>query len=299
MALLNVFWGGIKEASCQLKMIFCLFLINSFVSLIVSIPTYGLFHEFIGRRKAAESLLKGFDFNILSELIAYRGDYVIAIMIVSLVLILLYVFISIFLTGGLLFVLTQIRDQTDDRGSKPHFTQTFFQGSGMFFGRFFRLCLYSALLWIIAGIVYSPLSIAGWFISDGGTDVKALLNLLWIFIGAGLFLVFFVTMILDYARIIIVTENSRFVFRSLIKSIRFIFASPGKTLSLYYLLLIAGITIFGIYCLLTLLMPSSSVVPFLVSFTIGQVFIASRCWLKIAFQSTQLSFYSSRCRIIR
>jgi hypothetical protein len=99
-------------------------------------------------------------------------------------------------------------------------------------------------------------------------------------------------MILDYTRIKIVVEDSRLVFRSLLKAIKFVFQNLGKTLALYYLLVLTGVIFLLFYLIFNSIIPQYSFITILIIFIIQQFFILSRAWLKIAFMASQLLFYS-------
>jgi hypothetical protein len=108
-----------------------------------------------------------------------------------------------------------------------------------------------------------------------------------------LFLVFFVEMILDYARIKIALADSRQVFRSLVGAARFVFSRPIKTTILYYLLGLTGWAAFGVYYALHFAFSETSAVTVALAFLITQAFIASRAWLRVAFLAAQKSFLES------
>jgi len=246
----------------------------------------------IGKSLIAESLQEKFDYNFLFEFLTYHGQSIRTIFSVAVFLIIIYFLISIFLYGGILFSLAHSQRANDVEKSKVRFAPIFFQGAGKFFGRFFRLSIYSLILWIIFIIFIFLLTGVSWVLTASGTNEQMAFYLFLVEIGIGFFLLFLIKMILDYTRIKIVTEDSRYVFRSLLKIIKFVFQRLGKTLGLYYLLIVTGVILFGIYWVLKLIIPSYSLLTIIITFIVYQLFIASRGWLKIAFQAAQLIFYS-------
>ena len=291
MKVLKSYYQGIKEATLQPKMIFVLWLINFIFSSVIFYLSFQAFSGAIGKSGVAERLLKEFDFNVLFEFLIHDGGFK-TIFSVAFVLILIYFLVSIFLYGGILFSLTNPRKLNTGENRKQSFTPVFFQGAGKFFGRFFRLSIYSLILWgifIIFNMLLNPL---GRLLTAKGANEQVAFYLFWVRLGIGLFLLYLIKMILDYARIKIVIEDSRHVFRSLFRTIKFVFQRLGKTLALYYLLLITGIILFGIYWVLKLIIPSYSLITIIIIFIVQQIFIASRGWIKIAFQAGQLKFYS-------
>ena len=288
MKVLKSYSKGIREATLRPKMIFILWLINFIFGSVIYFLFSGLLADVLGKSKIAEGLLKKFDFNVLFELLVHNGSTIQTIFSVALILIFLYFLVSIFLYGGILFSLVHPLKSGDVESKNPRFAQVFFQGAGKFFGRFFRLSFYSLILWIVFIVINVLLNLVGSVLTASGANEQVAFYLIWIRIAIGLFLVFLIKMILYYTRIKIVTEDSRLVFLSFLKIIRFVFRKFGKTLALYYLLVVTGVILFGIFWALNSMIPSHSLLSIFIVFIIGQLFIASRGWIKVAFQAAQL-----------
>jgi hypothetical protein len=92
---------------------------------------------------------------------------------------------------------------------------------------------------------------------------------------------------MDYARILIAGRDSREVLRSLFEAVRLVLKKPGTTLALYYLLGLVGWASFLIYRVLDSAFPQTSTATIAIGFLLAQVFIASRGWLKVAYQAAQ------------
>jgi hypothetical protein len=289
MKVLKSYYEGIKEASSQAKMIFVLWLANFAFGSVIFYLFFRAFSRAMGNSTVAEVLLKRFDFNFLVEFISNHGESIATIFSSIVVLTLLYLLVSTFLFGGILFSLTIRLKSSHLAGDERKFAQIFFQGAGKFFGRFFRLLVYSLLLWISSLILFFFInlfinSFAGWEAGE-----KAFL---WLRLGIALFIFFLVRMILDYTRIKIAFEDSPKVFRSLVEMIKYVLKKLGKTLALYYLLLLTGIVFCAVLWALKLVIPQNSFLTIIIAFLVGQAFIAGHCWLRIAFQQAQLVFYS-------
>lgn len=292
MKVLSSYGNGIKRAFFEPKMVVVLWLVNFVSASVIYFMFSGYLSDVIGKKLVAANFLKGFDFETFFELIIHEGEALHWILYAAFILAFLYYWVSIFLHGGILSVLKSrgITGEMENRNNR--FAPDFFQGAGKYFGRFFRLTIYSLLLWLVLGIVYYLVDLLLKSFTAGGTNESAIL-FRWlsrpiIF----LFLYFLVRMIGDYARIRIVAEDSRAVFGSLIQAIRFVFGNFFKTLILYYLVLITGLAIFGIYWVVQKMVPTQTLLPILIAFLIGQIFILSRGWLKIALQAAQLHFYT-------
>jgi len=288
--VLASYGGGIKEATLQPKMIIILWLRNFIFGLALFYLFFRLLTWTIGNSVLADRLLEGFDFSVFFELLVHHDESINLLLTVGFVLILLYFLVSIFLYGGILSILTLPPEAKEER---RRLAQTFFQGAGKFFGRFFRLSIYALILWVAFILINLLLNSLGKFLTGNGSNEWIGFYFFWIRVAIGLFLVFLIRMILDYSRIEIVILDSRAVFLSLFKAIKLVFQKFGKTLALYYLLVLTGITVIIVFWLAKPYLPafSSPWMTMLIAFLVAQLFIAFQGWLKIAFQSAQLVFY--------
>jgi len=293
MKVLKSYYHGIKEATCQTKMIFVLWLANLIFGAVIFYLLFGAFSRAIGNSAVGESLLKRFDFNFLIEFLAYNRESIATIFSSIVVLTLLYLLLSTFLLGGVLFILTLRFKSSLSAGDEKRFAQAFFQGAGKFFGRFFRLLVYSLLLWIASLIIFILLNLVINIFAVGNSAEKIFFYSLWFRLGIAFIIFFLVRMILDYTRIKIAFEDSSKVFLSLMEMIKFVFKKLGKTLALYYLLLLTGLAFFAVFCCLRSAIHQNSLLTIVLAFLIGQLFIASQAWLRIACQKAQLVFYAA------
>jgi len=292
MSVFRSYGKGIKEAILQPKMVSILWFVNFIFGVIIFYLFQQKFSEVISSSLMADKILKKLDYNFVFEFLVYNGQFIKTIFFLAFVLMLIYFLISIFLYGGILNSLVQSHRSYEERRDNGRFAPIFFQGAGRYFGRFFRLAIYSLILWFVVLIFYFGLTRLVRALTAKGTKEQLAFYLFIAEVVIGLFLVYLIKMILDYTRIKIVTEDSRYVFRSMFQSIGFVFRNFGKALGIYYLLVLTGIILIGIYWLLRQVIPDYSFILLLITFIIYQIFIASRGWLKIAFQAAQLSFYS-------
>lgn len=292
MNIFKCYGKGIKEAALQPKMISVLWFINFVFGSVIFYLFYMRFSEVFGSSLVADKLLKKLDYNFVFEFLVYNEQFIHSIFSLAFVLILIYFLVSMFLYGGILNRLVHSPASYDVGRNNARFASVFFRGGGKFFGRFFRLTIYSLILWLVVLVFFFGLTRLVGALTAKGTREQLSFYLFFVEVVIGLLLIYLIKMILDYTRIKIVTEDTRHVFRSMFQTIGFVFKNFGKTLSLYYLLVLTGIILIGIYWLLRQVIPDYSLVTILITFIIYQIFIASRGWLKVAFQAAQLSFYS-------
>lgn len=300
MKVLKSYGHGIKEATLQPKMMFILWVVNFLFGLVMYSLISGALSDFLGKSLVAYKLFKEFDMNYFFELMVHKEGTFQSILSVGFLLFGLYFLVSLFLYGGILHTV-DLRQKSGSkkkgsskksRKKNQRFSSIFFQGAGKYFGRFFRLYIYSLILW--AGFVIVNVLIHLFFGKVLGTadaGEKTLFYLFWVRLGIGLFLLFLVLMIMDYSRIRVVVEDTRKVFQSLVKGIQFVFQKFGKTLALYFLLVVTGAVLLAGYWLLKSLIPGKNLELVLLAFLLGQVFLFARGWLRIIFQAAQMKYF--------
>lgn len=281
--MLKIYSNGVREATSRYKMILLLWFFNFLFGFFIFYLIYNRLSEAFSQSTISEGMLSKVNYHFVFEFLAYHGQALGTIRSAALALIGVYILVSIFLLGGILHSLVETQ--------KTSFLQRFFQGCGKFFWRFLRLSVYSLVLWFAFVVFIFILSLVVSVLTGNGANEQLVFYLLLVEAAVALFSFFFINMIQDYARIRIVTEDSRYVFRSLFQSIGFIFNRMGGTLSLYYLFVLTGLALIGVYWLLKSVLPFSSAVAILIMFLVYQAFIISQGWVKIAFQAGQLSYY--------
>ncbi len=285
MKALKSYGDGVREAASLPKMVLLLWFFHFLFGFIIFYLLYNRLMEAMSRSAISEGMLSKMNYHFVFEFLTYHGQALGTIRSAAVVLVFVYVLVSIFLFGGILHTLVENR--------KDSFLRHFFQGCGKFFGRFFRLFIYSLILWFLFVVFMVILYQLGGALTRSGANEQLAYYLFLAGAAVALFFIFFINMIQDYARIKIVTEDSRYVFRSLFQSIGFVFRRLGGTLVLYYLLVLTGVVIALVYWGLRSVIPFSSGAAILVTFVVYQLFIASHAWLKVAFQTGQLSYYTS------
>lgn len=290
MKVLKSYVLGIKQATAQGKMILVLWVFNLLFAALIYFVGSGFFAGALGGSGLAESL-RQFDTGLFLEMLVHNQARVSAVFKVITALAFLYYWLSIFLTGGILHVLLSGSAPAENEPRRERLAPAFFQGAGRYFGRFFRLEVYSLILWAVFGLFQLVFNLAAKPLTADGANEKMLYYVFWARLVISLVLIFFIRMILDYGRIIIARADTGRVWRSLWEAVRFVFRRLFATLALYYILLITGLVIFLAYWGIHSIISTLSLAMIWLVFFIGQAFIMSRAWLKIACQAAQLTFY--------
>jgi len=309
MKVLLNFIKGFKSTGKAAKMVVLLFIINLAFSLVLAVPMYHSLKSSMGKSKAGERMAKGFDYLWWEE---FQDDskglsttftpsiigpgalldnvenlvHMRKLRLPPVILIagLLYIILHTFLAGGILSLFIQ----------RPiKFTmKSFFEGAGHYFIRFF-------LLMLISWVFFMAISI---FLNSGFSSIidnvsrKALTEkepfFLGLFFSALIFfLILFIQMVFDYARINIVVEDGKNVFKSALKAFSFVFRHPGSTLGLYYLIFLISLAVAGIYILIKSIIPQSAFIGVFTAFLFQQTFIFAVIWLRCWLYSSQLELY--------
>jgi len=283
MSVIKSYVHGIAGATRRPKLTALLWLMN----LVFALPAFFVYRAALGgtlgNSLAAEGLLKKPDMNVIFEFLTSSGIVLGQVFTAVLVLIVLHVLAYIFAFGGILNSLAP-----EARGHR--FGQVFFGGGGRFYGRFFRLVIYSVVLWVPVIVIFMAVNAFLRLVANNPVheQLTFAMNILRVLVF--LFLAFFVEMILDYARIKIAVTDSRQVFQSLVGAARFVLSMPLKTVFLYYLLGLTGWAAFAVYLAVQSTFSKTSVIAVILCFLIAQLFIASRAWLRVAFQAAQKDF---------
>lgn len=275
---------GVTEATARPKLMTVLWLFNVSFASILYVIFYRAFNASVGPSLALNDLLKTGDMNIVFEMLTQPAGPFGSAFRAAPIVVLLYFLANVFLQGGILNVLIT------PRGRKK-FAETFFGGGGRFYGRFLRLLVYSAVVWIPAIILLLAVNAVFEALGDPSRE-KQMVFFIMIRVAIGLFLFHLIKMVLDYARIMVSVQDSRAVFRRLIDAVRFVVRRLGGTLGLYYLLGLTGLVISLAYLGLKSLVGVTTAAGILAVFLITQVYIAGRGWLRAAYQAGQLEMFT-------
>ncbi len=289
MKALKYYFQGIKKATSEGKLVWLLWLVNVLFASLIYFQFSDYMNQVLSRSAVAENFLKTFDMNTFFELLTHNGEKLNVIVSLAIFLLIGYIFVSVFLNGGILFTLIHPRKTDERRRLAP----LFFEGGGKFFGRFVRLLIYSLTLWLGIIVIILILNMILKPLTKGGTNEVLMFYLILIQLVIAFLLVFLVKMIVDYARIKIVVGDTRKVFRPLFQAVGFVFRKLGSTLAIYYLFLLTAAAVFVLYWLVQKAVNTQALLPILFAFLIGQIFILSRGWIKVGLQASQMNFFQS------
>jgi hypothetical protein len=193
--------------------------------------------------------------------------------------------VSVFLLGGVL-----------DRLARDHAigAHGFFAACGVFFFRFLRLGVLAAAIYWLLFVRLHPLLFDTLF-TELTRDVTVERTAfgyrigLYVLFGA---LIMLVNLIFDYAKIRMVVEDRRSAIGALNASVRFIARQPGAAAGLYVLNSLVFALVLGFYAIAA---PGAAGGWYaLLGLLVGQLYIALRVIVRVAFAASQISLFQSR-----
>lgn len=298
---------GFTNTSRVAKMVLFLFLVNLAFGLLLAVPVYRSLQDSFGDSLVGEQMARGFDYlwweefrdqargvdqtfspgiigkgTLLSNLESLIRFRFLSWPPALLVLIFLYLLAQTFFAGG---ILTVYNEKT------PRFTlKDFFKGAGAYFPRFLGLMIASWVFFVIILVIVGFLDRILNTVAENAFSEVAPFTLGLGFSALTLFLLFFVQMVFDYARISAVIQDKR-VLRAALNGAAFVFKHPVSALGLYYLILLGHILVSVVYALLAGLLHQSTLPGVFLAFFFQQAFIFSLVWVRCWLYSSQLELY--------
>jgi len=273
-------------------MILWLYGINLVVSLLILFPAYATLKTEAGHSLEFVKLLDGFDATVFTDFMHTSGKAVGPLLSVGRWLGLLYGVLSVFFTGGILFQLSSVIGT----GAKaPSFRlSSFLQSCGPYFWRFLRVSALTTGL--VIGLAVIGILIAVVIVLAGEDSLNEQQML--VAIAAGFLLVGLPATVLlcagDYARVLLFRHDGQRAIHALKEALRFVLRNGKTAYGLYGLLMGAGAILFGLYFVIEAPIQASGWLLIGLLFTLQQLLIFARVWLKVGILATALTVVANR-----
>ncbi len=303
------FGKGFMTTGKTTKMVLFLFLVNLFFSLILAIPMYHSLKNSLGSSEAGNRMVESFDYIWWEEFRdeaqglertftpAIIGKGAILTNLESLIQMqyfsappvligfgLLYIILHTFLAGGILSTFNQ---------DEPRFAvKEFLQGASSHFLHFFALILFSWLFLFVINLVIQNvlLPIIDDISSNSYSEIVPFLLMLALS-AITFFLLLFIQMVFDYARIKVVLEDENNVLKAAAKAFGFVFKHPFSTFGLFYMIFFLNTAITVIYIMVKEIIPQSDILTVLGAFVFQQLFIFTLVWIRCLLYASQWELY--------
>lgn len=244
---------------------------HTIIALLAAVPLAGIGITQVAKTRYGEELLRDFDLMFVMEA-AYRvGPVDWAFFILVPLLMLLHVGV-VYLNGGALHVLRR-----DDEAYTP---ALFWEGAGLYFWRFLRVTLYSALAWIpvfvaSAGIRKGAEKIWGEGMVGGPVYVASQIRIVVLALLAG-----YAVTVADFARARLAAENSRRAFQQVIAAMVFVARRPWLAMGPWALLAVVFVAASALYLKVANFVPVTVMPVAILMIVLQQAFILMRICLR-------------------
>ncbi|ADB39637.1 hypothetical protein [Spirosoma linguale] len=265
------------------RLLWLLYGITLALGLVAALPFFNTFKAEDQDSLAFLNLLNGFDYTVFSDFMHRSGRAVSPLISVGRWLGLAYLFLSVFFAGGILLRFSQPANRFN--------SGLFWEGCAHYVGRYLRL-FGVTLLFVVVGagiwlVIGSLISVA---VSDSYTER----GLFWI--GAVFFALFALTATLllcigDLAKVLMFREDEHGAFRAFGQAGRLVLRNPGKTVGLYWLMILLGTALFGLYFLLDEAILMNGWLTIFIMFVSQQALVFARVGLKVWWLGTAYTVY--------
>ncbi|MCK5146719.1 hypothetical protein KAR48_08175 [bacterium] len=288
MKMTEAFLTGMKTVFSNKKLWALLFGIQLLFAAIALSPIKAEFNDMLGNRLIGQELLEGNTGHVFVEFIIHHATALSLGMKVILMVGMLYLLATIFLNGGIIGCF--IENRKFNAGA-------FFGDAGAFFGRFFRLFLFSLVFLLLAILLYVGFDkLLMLFKGDSEVALLILKVIGFIFLG---FWILFIQMVFDYAKIRTVHEDRKGMFKTGLSAWVFVFKHLGKTLGLYYLISIVGLTLFLLFAMGSTFNPANTGITIFLLLLWQQLHSFLRIGVRMAFLASESSLYTFQAPIIK
>jgi len=274
MKIISALKHGFRLTTFNIKLWSLLYLVNLLFAGLVVVPLLFYLGDKLAFTKATDRLVGGFDFTLFNDFLNQYPEFLRLLNTQTLVVGVLFILLYIFLTGG---ILTRLKNMETDL----HRLGNFWTGCGQYFWRLLRLFFYFAFIQLgIAGLF---LTIFSWSVQGGldyFTSEAAIFLRAKICLFFYVFFVLFFFMVHDYAKVMVVSNNRRSVFREFWGAFKLVVKNIRTTFGLYLLL-------FGLFVLISILYGLTDGlihrmgIPSLVLFLTGQIFVLLQIGFKL------------------
>lgn len=282
---MNPLVSSFRQTRQLTRLLWLIYGITLVLGLLAALPFFNTLKVEDQDSLAFLNLLNGFDYTVFSDFMHRSGRAVSPLVSVGRWLGLVYIFLSVFFAGGILVRFSQPANRFN--------TGLFWEGCAHYVGRYLRLSGVTLLFVVVGAGIWL---VIGSLVSVAVSDLYTERGLFWI--GAVFFVLFVVTATLllcigDFAKVLMFREDKRGAFRAFGQAGRLVLRNPSKTVGLYWLMILLGTALFGIYFLLddAILMSGWSTIT--VMFLIQQALIFARVGLKVWWLGTAYTVYQA------
>lgn len=276
MNFLIAYFKGIWQVIRSVKIIAIHYLLLLILALLSTLPFLNLMEAKVGRSRAIEKLLPDFDYTVYQDFKNMPGvkDTLGAIIDLNFYLAILFVVLTVFLTGGVL--------KLYKANTEKYTLQSFFAGCTYYFWRLLRLTAYFLIVHAaIAGIfvlIYQQMTKGGF--ADLGSEV-GYIEVLKMIVPAYIVVASWFFMVQDYAKIHLVHQDNNWLYRPFWQSFSLVFRNFFSTFLLYLLNAATFLGIVILFYYLNQMILTDALPGIALAFLLGQAFVIARIAVRL------------------
>ncbi|MFQ5752654.1 MAG: hypothetical protein ACE5HI_11710 [bacterium] len=280
--ILSSIKSGLAQMWANKRMVLVFFIVNLFFGVLLMLPFRSILNNFVGHSLMGAELAGRLNMDFFFDFLKYNSNVTSIFQGLILIVPAVYWLVSLFLSGGAFAVFA----------SGDNYSASMFWGSAAkYFGRFFRLVLWSLPVFAILFCLQ--------FIETGiqrlvfGSDPYQYVTYwgAWIKFGLRLISILLFGLVLDYARIHAVLADERKMRISLWHAIKFAFGKITQTFSLKLILFFVGVVALVIYNPLANVLAAPNAFVVLLLFLLQQLYMFFRMMLRLTLFSSQMVLY--------
>jgi hypothetical protein len=264
------------------KFVLLMWAVNAATALILTVPVFNVLYDNLGHSLLSDRLTEGFDY---MWYVQFRNLYSLQLDQIPLniyFVVGLYTLVQTFFLGGLISIF-----HTPD---KNH-TVDFFFGGVRYFIRFIKVLIVSLFFFALAFKIndYTGELITWLFANSENAaadfTLKALRYILLIF------LIGFITMLSDYAKVALAVGDKIKVLKELYSTMNFIIRNFNQVFLLFLLVAVIGALGAVVYNIVGRFIPRTPFYFLILSFILQQMLIIFRLLVRMLFCSTEVNLY--------
>ncbi|MEL7221914.1 MAG: hypothetical protein AAGJ93_11385 [Bacteroidota bacterium] len=279
--------AGFSDSRRYWRVLIPFYTITLLLAGLTALPWRALIYAEAGQSLILTDLVKGFNYTFLNDFLQNYGAALGPLLNLSLLALIPYLLAMVFLVAGLIALIVKA-PATYERA-------VFWGGGGEYFSRILRLTLLFLLvhglvlflfIWLYLTVIQgaSPAKL------DNEGIITASLN--WI-IPLYVLVAAFVFMWQDYAKVFLIRQKERWIWRPIGQSIRFVVQNFKDCYITYLLNMLLLALVFLVNHLITAAFEIDSAYTIFASFLISQVFLLARYVLKVVNLGSVVSLDSS------
>lgn len=278
MTAIQTYLNGLKYAIGIPKLWIILYGFNLFFAFLIAWPLKSMMYRTTGRSLSLQNSLDAFDYPFISDMLNQHGHLFTTYLNQSMLVILIYLALSIFLSGGILETIIRQHGQFKRRefwaGTGDHFWRLLKTTLIFIFIHFFVLIIF-AMIFARQGL--DPLKI---------TSDAALIKRLNVLVPLLLIIQFLIAMVHDFVKVALVMRREQSILRVFMAELKSIRSYFLKSTGIYLLGTLALLIVIYIQTKTRWLLPATDGTYILIGLLIAQLFILIRIGLKITLLSS-------------